>query len=226
MIQEKDLEQRYEENMVSINGKQATVKVVTATTLTIIAPENPSGTYPVKVTVADKTVENLSFTYEDLSYTVATVAGNSATTSTDGKGTAASFKFPQGLALAPNGDIWIAERGNNVIRKMDQEYNVSTVAQSGTVTFNAPWQGGFDLSGIYYVANKALNNIIKITQEGTCSVFSTETTFKSPMSVTFDSNGNMYIADRDNKAVKKITSGSTVTNYDMSSLKAGPIVWR
>ena len=125
-----------EENMVSINGKQATVKVVTATTLTIIAPENPSGTYPVKVTVADKTVENLSFTYEDLSYTVATVAGNSATTSTDGKGTAASFKFPQGLALAPNGDIWIAERGNNVIRKMDQEYNVSTVAKSGTVTFD------------------------------------------------------------------------------------------
>lgn len=103
---------------------------------------------------------------------------------------------------------------------MDQEYNVSTVAKSGTVTFNAPWQGGFDLSGIYYVANKALNNIIKITQEGTCSVFSTETTFKSPMSVTFDSNGNMYIADRDNKAVKKITSGGTVTNYDMSSLKA------
>ena len=44
---------------------------------------------------------------------------------------------------------------------MDQEYNVSTVAKSGTVTFNAPWQGGFDLSGIYYVANKALNNIIK-----------------------------------------------------------------
>ena len=28
--------------------------------------------------------------------------------------------------------------------------------KSGTVTFNAPWQGGFDLSGIYYVANKAL----------------------------------------------------------------------
>jgi hypothetical protein len=113
-----------EENIVSINGKPATVKAVTATTLSIIIPENPSGTYPVKVTVADKTVENLSFTYEDLSYTVETVAGNSATTSTDGKGTAASFKFPQGLALAPNGDIWIAERGNNTIRKMDQEYNV------------------------------------------------------------------------------------------------------
>lgn len=175
-----------EENIVSINGKPATVKAVTATTLSIIIPENPSGTYPVKVTVADKTVENLSFTYEDLSYTVETVAGNSATTSTDGKGTAASFKFPQGLALAPNGDIWIAERGNNTIRKMDQEYNVSTVAKSGTVTFNAPWQGEFDPSGIYYVANKALNNIIKVTQDGTCSVFSAETTFKSPMSITFD----------------------------------------
>ncbi len=69
---------------------------------------------------------------------------------------------------------------------MDQEYNVSTVAKSGTVTFNAPWQGGFDPSGIYYVANKALNNIIKVTQDGTCSVFSAETTFKSPMSITFD----------------------------------------
>lgn len=211
-----------EENAVSVNGKQAVVKSVTATTLTFVVPENPAGSYPVKVTVADKTVENLSFTYEDFSYTVETVAGNSATTSTDGKGTAASFKFPQGLALAPNGDIWIAERGNNVIRKMDQAYNVSTVAKSGTVTFNAPWQGDFDASGSYYVANKALNNIIKVTQDGTCSVFATGTTFKSPMSVIFDGNDNMYVADRDNKAVKKITPDGTVTSYDMSSLKAGP----
>lgn len=211
-----------EENIVTVNGKQAIVKSVTATTLAFIVPENPAGTYPVKVTVAEKTVENLSFTYEDFSYTVETVAGNSATTSTDGKGTAASFKFPQGLALAPNGDIWIAERGNNVIRKMDKAYNVSTVAKSGTVTFNAPWQGSFDASGSYYVANKALNNIIKVTQDGTCSVFSTETTFKSPMSVIFDANDNMYVADRDNKAVKKIAPDGTVTSYDMSSLKAGP----
>lgn len=211
-----------EENIVSVNGKQAVVKSVTATTLTFIVPENPAGTYPVKVSVADKTVENQSFTYEDFSYTVETVAGNSATTSTDGKGTAASFKFPQGLALAPNGDIWIAERGNNVIRKMDRAYNVSTVAKSGTVTFNAPWQGNFDASGSYYVANKALNNIIKVTQDGTCSVFSTGTTFRSPMSVIFDANDNMYVADRDNKAVKKIASDGTVTSYDMSSLKAGP----
>lgn len=211
-----------EENIVSVNGKQAVVKSVTATTLTFIMPENPAGTYPVKVSVADKTVENQSFTYEDFSYTVETVAGNSATTSTDGKGTAASFKFPQGLALAPNGDIWIAERGNNVIRKMDRAYNVSTVAKSGTVTFNAPWQGNFDASGSYYVANKALNNIIKVTQDGTCSVFSTGTTFRSPMSVIFDANDNMYVADRDNKAVKKIASDGAVTSYDMSSLKAGP----
>lgn len=211
-----------EENLVSVNGKQAVVKSVTATTLTFIVPENPAGTYPVKVSVADKTVENQSFTYEDFSYTVETVAGNSATTSTDGKGTAASFKFPQGLALAPNGDIWIAERGNNVIRKMDRAYNVSTVAKSGTVTFNAPWQGNFDASGSYYVANKALNNIIKVTQDGVCSVFSTGTTFRSPMSVIFDANDNMYVADRDNKAVKKIASDGAVTSYDMSSLKAGP----
>lgn len=211
-----------EENVVTVNGKQAVVKSVTATTLTFILPENPVGTYPVKVTVADKTVENLSFTYEDFSYTVATVAGNSATTSTDGKGTAASFKFPQSLALAPNGDIWISERGNNAIRKMDGTYNVSTVAKSGTVTFSAPWQGNFDAAGSYYVANKALNNIIKITQDGTCSVFSAGTTFKSPMSVIFDANNNMYVADRDNKAVKKIAPNGTVTSYDMSTLKSGP----
>ena len=59
-------------------------------------------------------------------------------------------------------------------------------------------------------------------QDGTCSIFSTTATFKSPMSVIFDTHGNMYIADRDHKAVKKITSSGTVTNYDMSSLKAGP----
>lgn len=105
---------------------------------------------------------------------------------------------------------------------MDGMYNVSTIAKSGTVTFNAPWQGDFDASGSYYVANKAVNNIIKVTQDGTCSVFSTGTTFKSPMSVIFDANDNMYVADRDNKAVKKIAPDGTVTSYDMSSLKAGP----
>ena len=217
--------QTTEENIVSINGKKAEVKAVTATTLTFIAPENPAGSYPVKVTVANRTVENLNFTYEEhtnISYTAATVAGNTATTSTDGQGTAASFKFPEGLALAPNGDIWVVERGNNAIRKMSKTYLVSSVVKSGNSTLSAPWQGAFDASGFFYVANKAKNNVIKVTQEGTCSVYSAGTTFKSPMSITFDANNNMYVADRDNKAVKKIAPDGTITTYDMSSLNSGP----
>jgi sugar lactone lactonase YvrE len=210
------------DNQISINGQKAEVTRVTSSQLVFVAPENPAGEYHVVITVGNRTVSNLTFTYVAEVYMVATAAGSGTGALTDGAGTAASFKAPDGIACALDGSFWIADRGNNAIRRMDAQQNVTTVAKTGTVTFNAPWQGAFDSKGNYYVANKALNNIIKITPSGECAVFETTTTFKSPMSVTFDASDNMYVSDRDNKAVKKITPSGEVTVYDMSSCASGP----
>ena len=167
-------------------------------------------------------ITRIAFDVDSVSYTVSTIAGTGSAALTDGQGTAAAFKFPQGIVTAPDGSYWIVDRGNNAIRRMDADYNVTTVAKSGSVTFSAPWQGGFNAAGEYFVANKALNNIIRIAADGTCSVFETTETFKSPMSVVFDASNNMYVSDRDNKAVKKFSPSGEVTVYDMSSCASGP----
>ena len=206
---------------VTVNGKEAEVKEVTPGTLTIVMPENESGRYPVVVTTEEKTVDNLSFTYLDkTTYTVATVAGSGTAGSANGTGAAASFKFPETLSLAPDGSIWIVER-NNAVRRMDKDFNVTTVASGAS--FKSSYSGAFDKNGNLYVANKDLKNIVKVTANGTTTVFTCQTTFSAPMGIAFDNDNCLYVADRDAKKIFKLTiDGELRMTYDMSDEKQGP----
>jgi streptogramin lyase len=82
---------------------------------------------------------------------VSTLAGHMGAGSDDGIGTAASFSRPDQLALDGNGALYVADRGNNVIRKIDLAtravsrlagaYGQSGIAD-GTLDqarFQAPW---------------------------------------------------------------------------------------
>lgn len=206
---------------VTVNGKEAEVKEVTPSTLTIVIPENEPGKYPVVVTTEEKTVDNLNFTYLDkTTYTIATVAGSGSAGSTDGVGTAASFKFPETLSLAPDGSIWIVER-NNAVRRMDKNSNVTTIASGSS--FKSSYSGAFDKDGNLYVANKDLKNIVKVTADGTTTVFTCQTTFLSPMGIAFDNDNCLYVADRDARKIFKLTiDGELRMTYDMSDEKQGP----
>ena len=206
---------------VTVNGKEAEVKEVTPGTLTIVMPENEPGRYPVVVTTEEKTVDNLSFTYLDkTTYTVATVAGSGTAGSANGTGAAASFKFPETLSLAPDGSIWIVER-NNAVRRMDKDFNVTTVASGAS--FKSSYSGAFDKNGNLYVANKDLKNIVKVTANGTTTVFTCQTTFSAPMGIAFDNDNCLYVADRDAKKIFKLTiDGELRMTYDMSDEKQGP----
>lgn len=206
---------------VTVNGKEAEVKEVTPGTLTIVMPENEPGRYPVVVTTEEKTVDNLSFTYLDkTTYTVATVAGSGTAGSANGTGAAASFKFPETLSLTPDGSIWIVER-NNAVRRMDKDFNVTTVASGAS--FKSSYSGAFDKNGNLYVANKDLKNIVKVTANGTTTVFTCQTTFSAPMGIAFDNDNCLYVADRDAKKIFKLTiDGELRMTYDMSDEKQGP----
>lgn len=206
---------------VTVNGKEAEVKEVTPGTLTIVMPENEPGRYPVVVTTEEKTVDNLSFTYLDkTTYTVATVAGSGTAGSANGTGATASFKFPETLSLAPDGSIWIVER-NNAVRRMDKDFNVTTVASGAS--FKSSYSGAFDKNGNLYVANKDLKNIVKVTANGTTTVFTCQTTFSAPMGIAFDNDNCLYVADRDAKKIFKLTiDGELRMTYDMSDEKQGP----
>src|SRR5688572_6253919 len=94
--------------------------------------------------------------------TISTLAGGSEGFS-DGVGAEASFNTPSGLALSSDGNLFVADTGNNRIRKITPEGQVSTVAGDGTAgyadgpaaqaQFNGPIGVAVDASGKIYVAD-------------------------------------------------------------------------
>ena len=61
---------------------------------------------------------------------VSTLAGSNVSGSSDGQGTAASFNQPSGIAVDKSGNIYVADVGNNEIRKITAGGLVSTFAGS------------------------------------------------------------------------------------------------
>ena len=67
----------------------------------------------------------------DTSGNVTTFAGSGTSGSSDGQGTVASFNKPSGMAFDSSGSLYVADRSNHKIRKIDTFGNVTTVAGTG-----------------------------------------------------------------------------------------------
>ncbi len=157
--------------------------------------------------------------------TVSTLAGTGSPGSQDGTGTSASFNSPSGLALDPAGNIYIADTGNNLIRKVSPLGIVTTIAGSGvpgfadgphdTAKFNQPADVAVDLTGAIYVADNGNCRVRKIVGENVSTVAGTgavgsddgtalEATFNYPTGIELDTAGFIYIADSDGNRVRKL----------------------
>lgn len=126
--------------------------------------------------------------------TINTVAGNQADPGYLGDGSSAvgsnaEMKTPAGIALDSSNNVYIADWGNDVIRKFSVGGNLSTAAGNNTLYIDGPngvASGGF--SGDNAVATNALLNL--------------------PFGVALDSAGNIYIADTQNNRIRKVTVSS------------------
>ena len=151
---------------------------------------------------------------------VSTLAGTALTTgSTDGTGAGARFNFPMGVAADGSGQVYVADTGNDTIRKITPAGVVSTLAGTAEMvgstdgsgaeaSFASPWGMATDSAGNVYVADSANNTIRKITPAGAVTTLagkpgtqgSTDgmgaaATFLTPKGVATDGAGNVYVAD-------------------------------
>jgi len=166
---------------------------------------------------------------------VSTLAGSpGASGSTDATGSAARFNNPQNIAVDGSGNLYVADSGNNKIRKVTSAGVVTTLAGSGaqgsadltgtSATFNGPQGVAIDNTGTnLYVADTFNHKIRKIviatgavtTIAGTGSsghadnATGTSATLNQPVALTFDSGTNsLYVADTNNSAIRAVSLGA------------------
>lgn len=102
---------------------------------------------------------------------VSTLAGTGSMGSTNGTGTAASFRFPSGIAVDSTGNVYVADTDNQIIRKITSTGVVTTAGGSGVVgsadgsgssaTFYNPKDVAVDSSGNLYIADRNNHTIRK-----------------------------------------------------------------
>ena len=162
---------------------------------------------------------------------VTTIAGDRTGGWLDATGTNSKFAYPTGITIDTNGILYVADSGNNRIRRIGTDLAVTTIAGDGTGSwlddigtnskFAYPTGITIDTNGILYVVDSD-NNVIRAINTSTYEVttiaggegydypgntigIGTNAKFKKPTGITIDTNGTLYVADTRNHAIKKIT---------------------
>jgi sugar lactone lactonase YvrE len=169
-------------------------------------------------------------------YTITTLAGNAIRGSgyNDGTGSNTAFNQPCGIAVDINGNLYVADSGNYVIRKITQNGVVTTIAGQAGINGSTDGSGTsasfgvikgitIDSYGNLYVTDYSNNNIRKITANtwNVTTLVSSAAGLKGPTGITVDTSGNIYVSDSGNYIIRKISSSGVMYTLAGSIGKPG-----
>ena len=155
--------------------------------------------------------------------------------SNDGKGAEATFNCPTGLARDKQGNLYVADTDNHVIRRVSPAGDVVVFAGvpgvpgSGNgcgseVGFNSPQGIAVDARGFLFVADTGNHTIRQITSEGKVTTIAGSATnagitdgpadsarFQSPAGIALGADGSLFITDMTAHNIRKLSAGSVST---------------
>ncbi len=146
-----------------------------------------------------------------------------------GPATAATLNFPQAVAADGNGNVYISDAGNWVIRKIDSSGTITTfvsvLTSNGAATSARTVALAVDGSGDLY-ASDGFFGIWKITPDGQTSIVAgtlfmvgyngdgipaTQARLSLPTGVALDGKGNIYISDWLNSRIRKVDTDGIIS---------------
>ena len=190
---------------------------------------------------------NLYFTDRNANYirristdgTINVIAGSmtSGFAGDAGPASAAQFNGPSGLAFDSAGNLYVADTGNQRIRKIAKDGTVSTVAGSGeqgytndgvpatSADLGGPEGVAADLSGNLYIADTLNQRVRMVSAAGIISTLAgtgfpgysgdggpaAQATLFLPTDVAADRSGNVFIADLGSSRIRMVSNGTITT---------------
>ncbi len=163
---------------------------------------------------------------------ITTVAGSGVNTFSGDGGQAvnAALSQPQGIAVDAQGDLYIADTGNNRIRRVIPSGIITTIAGTGTAGYagdgdfatgaqlNAPSRVALDSSGNIYFSDNGNNVVRRIQTDGVIQTVAgngqygfsgdggqaTAAMLANPIGLAFDAAGGLLIADAGNARIRRV----------------------
>lgn len=157
----------------------------------------------------------------------------------DGPAGQATFRFPRAVAVGADGTIFVADTGNDRIRQISPDGQVSTLAGSGFDygdgrgehgRFRRPSGLALDAAGVLYVADTGNNAIRRVTPHGDVTTVAGSPPggdqdsvgrlgLRWPAAVSVDDGGRLWVADFGNAKIRVIDpTGDTFTVLEIPGL--------
>ena len=177
----------------------------------------------------------------DSTGTITTIAGSGefGFSGDGGPAVEAELRSPRGVAVDSAGNVYIADAGNRLIRKVDSTGTITTIAGTGECGFGGdggpaveaelcnPYGVAVDSAGNVYIADAGNRLIRKVDSTGTITRIAgsgnfgfsgdggpaVEVGLRNPRGVAVDSSGNVYIADTSDHRIRKVDSSGFITTF-------------